>query len=160
DDRSAARRGRAASARRAAPQKLGHRPAQVSRRPARARQRPARAGTAMSTARRILGSIACLMLLSASQVCAHVKSLSYSSWQLDPTGARVEARLTATDVSMLGLPDGAPGSDALAGYLVQHLRLESDGKPCPPDGPPTSANAAEGWVVYDWRVSCPPGSER
>lgn len=87
---------------------------------------------------------------------AHVKSISYSSWRLDPRGARVEARMSALDASAIveGAPDTA-SSDRIGAYLARRLQLYSGGASCTVVGSPARAPAAEGWIARSWRVDCP-----
>ena len=102
----------------------------------------------------------CLLALTcgiSGQVGAHAKSLSYSSWELDETGASVRVRLPRLELTRLALDPGTSPEAALSlpGYLAEHLRLSSGGKVCPAMKPPVPGRAADGWVVYRWRVRCP-----
>ncbi|HEY8517633.1 MAG TPA: HupE/UreJ family protein [Candidatus Binatia bacterium] len=99
-------------------------------------------------------TIALAIALATAQADAHNRSISYSSWELDDAGARVRARLTALDLSLLRLEGDA---DAAARYVAEHLVLERDGAPCAPSGPPRTLPASEGWRVFEWRVDCPSG---
>jgi len=93
----------------------------------------------------------------SGQLGAHAKSLSYSSWELDETGANVRVRLPRLELTRLALDPGTSpeAGRTLPGYLAAHLRLSSDGETCPATTPPARRRAAEGWVVYQWRVRCP-----
>jgi len=103
-------------------------------------------------------------IASASPARAHVTSLSYSSWDVGPEGARVEARVTSLDLSALAgerAERGLGDADGIGSYLASHLRMRSGGGPCAlAGGAPTRLASAEGWATYEWRVACPPGSGR
>jgi HupE/UreJ protein len=109
------------------------------------------------------GAMLALALLAvATEAAAHGRSLSYSSWQLDRRGAHVEARLTAIDLATVPdlLTSGAESEQRVAAYLAEHLRLLSDGAPCPPTSPPRAQSSSAGWMVYAWDVACPQGERR
>jgi hypothetical protein len=98
-----------------------------------------------------------LFLTGARAAHAHGRSISYSTWDLDPDGATVEARFSALDLSLLRLP-AAAGVDPVARYAADHLVLERDGRACPLAAAPSELPAPDGWRVFSWRVSCPSGS--
>ena len=117
------------------------------------------------TPRRVARVIALALLLAFAapgadrDAAAHTRSISHSTWRLDESGADVEARFTALDLSQLQLaPDQGPPDLALARYASQHLELTSDGVPCPLAGAPTPSAAPDGWHVFRWRVGCPAGA--
>ncbi len=87
---------------------------------------------------------------------AHVKSISYSSWRMDPRGAQVEARMSALDASAIaeGAPDTA-SSDRIGAYLARRLQLYSGGASCTVVGAPGRTPTADGWVARSWRIDCP-----
>jgi hypothetical protein len=106
--------------------------------------------------------LAACLALAASAASAHQRSVSYSTWELDASGARVHARLSQLDLSRVGLAflsTGEPG-DPVARYLASQLRLRAGGVPCPPTLDPSPRQAPEGWVVYAWRVACPATGSR
>jgi hypothetical protein len=97
-------------------------------------------------------AIAIFLAMSAS---AHTRSVSYSSWELDPQGARVRARIPLLELSRLGLdPVLDVGSDGPAArYLASHLRFTAGDGVCPPSAP-VALTAPKGWVHLEWRVDC------
>jgi len=92
---------------------------------------------------------------------AHTRSVSYSSWKLDPGGALVRLRIPLLELSRLGLdPTLDVGSDGPAArYLASNLRLSSGGRECPPT-PPVAQTAPRGWVHLQWRVDCELSGDR
>lgn len=116
--------------------------------------RPAPRGTATILLARAL--FAAAVLAVGRPASGHLKSLSYSSFRLDPKGARVEARMSALDATAIaeGSPDTA-SSDRIGSYLARRLQLLSGGASCTVVGTPTRAPAAEGWVARAWSVECP-----
>jgi hypothetical protein len=97
---------------------------------------------------------------ACTDVAAHTRSISHSTWRVDPDGADVEVRFSALDLSLLHLaPDrGAPDA-AIARYASEHLVMTRDGDPCPVVEPARAVAAPEGWRVFAWRIECP-GSGR
>jgi len=101
-------------------------------------------------------------LLCALQARAHTRSVSYSSWVLDPQGATVTLSLTQFELTRLpwGPAWGAELAPGLAGYLTDRLQLLSGGEPCAvSDGPRTLASPG-GRAVIRWRVACASGGPR
>ena len=88
---------------------------------------------------------------------AHTRSISYSTWDLDPAGATVRTRISRLDVTRLGLdPVGsADDSATLAQYLAARLELRAGSDVCVPQRPPIPLRAPSGWLVYSWRLECP-----
>jgi hypothetical protein len=95
----------------------------------------------------------------------HGRSVSYSTWEIDPDGADVSVRLQLLELSRRGpesLPPGSvPGlrpsdaADLAAALFPRELILVADGQPCTPD-PVAERRADEpGWVRYRWRIDCP-----
>ncbi len=100
-------------------------------------------------------------LASVRTALGHGRSVSHSSWEIDPEGARVEVRMTALDLSRLAPALGQAGSaDPVASYLVEHLRLLAGDQPCRLTGPASARNASAGWVVYEWQLRCPTTGRR
>jgi hypothetical protein len=87
----------------------------------------------------------------------HRRSVSYSSWTLESTGAHVELRLAALDVTMTGL-DPWRDADALARYATDRLTALRAERPCTVVRSPTSATAA-GFLVLSWDVACEGGPD-
>ena len=75
-------------------------------------------------------------LLVAASAGAHTRSVSYSSWKLDPDGARVELRISLLELTRLAIdPARDVGSGGpVARYLADHLTLARGGAPCRVDG--------------------------
>lgn len=101
------------------------------------------------------------LALCAASAAAHTRSVSYSTWQLDPAGARVRLRIPLLELTRLGLdPVLDVGSDGLAArYLAANLRLASGGRVCAASAP-LAQSAPEGWVHFEWRVDCEVSGER
>ena len=124
-----------------------------------ARSRPIRAAT------RVIALIWLMVLPSTAM--AHGRSVSYSSWEIDASGAHVTLRLKLLELSRLGPQALPPGSIAVPGpagrpdlparAFPQELLLEADGVPCTPE--PVAARRPDdpGWVQYQWRVDCGAG---
>ena len=99
---------------------------------------------------------------------AHGRSVSYSSWEVDASGADVSVRLKLLELSRRGpeaLPPGSvPGShvpgapDLPAQAFPLELVLVADGVACSPDGRAKRRPDEPGWVRYRWRVDCPAGA--
>lgn len=122
---------------------------------------------------RLLGALALLAawVLAvglAERASAHGRSISYSSFEIDETGANVSLRLPLLELSRLGpeaLPPGTLGpsdasaglaaADATADFFAGELVLTADGTACGPLLPARRLPDAEGWVRYAWRVECP-----
>jgi hypothetical protein len=103
-----------------------------------------------------------LCLLAAASATAHGRSVSYSTWSLDATGADVRARISRLELTRLALDPTASReqSEEVARLLADALRLDSGGRPCAPRGRPVALPAEEGWVVFGWRVECTAAGER
>jgi hypothetical protein len=113
------------------------------------------------------------ILLDARCALAHGKSVSYSSWEIDPQGADVSLRLSMLELSRLG-PDALPPetfergaaperrapSDVYAERFASELVLSAGESACPPIGPIRRHAERSGWVRYAWRVDCPTRSAR
>lgn len=91
--------------------------------------------------------------LGARPAAAHARSVSYSSWIVDASGAEVSLRLSLLELSRLG-PDALPPADGAAAAFPDQLVLESGGARCSPSGDVRRSADAEGWVRYRWRVDC------
>jgi hypothetical protein len=101
----------------------------------------------------VAGLAAAWLLAGSAQ--AHTRSLSYSAWEEEPGGARVQVRVSQLDLSRLGLafaPTEA-GVDPIGRYLQERLRLSAGGEPCAAL-PPVALEAPEGWAVRSWRAAC------
>ena len=109
-----------------------------------------------------------LSLGLAKSVSAHGRSLSYSSFEIDETGANVSLRLPLLELSRLGPealpPDifgpgdsraGLAAEDPTADFFAGELVLAADGAVCGPVLPARRLPDTEGWVRYAWRVECP-----
>jgi len=92
----------------------------------------------------------------APRAGAHTRSFSYSAWELEPGGARVQVRVSQLDLSRLGLAFAEPagGIDPIGLYLQARLHLAAGGQPCAAQ-PPLALDAPEGWAVRSWRFVCP-----
>ncbi|HPG27928.1 MAG TPA: HupE/UreJ family protein [Myxococcota bacterium] len=118
-----------------------------------------------------------ILPLTSRAVAAHTRSVSYSTWEIDPGGAEVALRIQLLELSRLGpdaLPEDfpqtrRPGPDAVgpaadtdvwARRLPSELVLISDGIRCVPAAPAHREPDAPGWVRYAWRVECPTDGPR
>ena len=84
------------------------------------------------------GLLVAASLFGALQAWAHTRSVSYSSWVLDPQGATVTLLVTQLELTRLpwGPAWGAELDPDLASYLTDRLQLLSGGEPCAvADGP-------------------------
>jgi hypothetical protein len=105
--------------------------------------------------RRVALGLGIVAALLASAASAHTRSVSYSSWQLDAQGARVQLRIPLLELSRRAFdPVLDVGSDGRAArYLASHLTLTSGDEPCSP-GAPLAESAPKGWAHFAWRVDC------
>jgi len=119
--------------------------------------------------RRLIGVLVTLLVVSLSgSASAHGRSVSYSSWDIDESGATVSLRLKLLELSRIGpeaLPPGTvPGTgqagspDLPARAFPSELVLVADDRVCPPAGIAARRPDQPGWVRYEWRIEC--GSER
>ena len=124
-----------------------------------------------SKIRRLSSVFIGLALLSASGAAwSHGRSASYSTWEIDETGAQVSLRLQLLELSRLGpeaLPPGTVSFEAPAGRpdlparaFPHELQLVADGTPCLTAGPAVRRPDQPGWVRYEWRVDCPEDAGR
>jgi hypothetical protein len=104
------------------------------------------------SARRAACAVALVLVAGATDVYAHSRSVSYSSWQLDDTGARIELRIARVELTRLSPDQRQP--DALASYLVEHLALVSDDGVCPALERPVLRPDREDRALFVWRVDC------
>jgi HupE / UreJ protein len=105
--------------------------------------------------RRALLALA-LAAAAALPAAAHTRSVSYSSWQLDASGATVQVRISLLELSRLAFDpvlDVGSGGRA-ARYLADHLALRAGGAPCAAIAPPAAEPAPKGWAHFRWRVTC------
>jgi hypothetical protein len=93
---------------------------------------------------------------AVAPAAAHTRSVSYSSWQLDASGATVQARISLLELSrlafdpMLDVATGGP----VARYLAEHLTLRAGGTPCAVVPPIAAEPAPKGWAHFRWRIEC------
>jgi hypothetical protein len=114
-----------------------------------------------------IGGICAGLLVAASLVCAlqaraHTRSVSYSSWVLDPQGATVTLRVTQLELTRLpwGPAWGAELAPGLATYLTDRLQLLSGGTPCSVADGPRVLTSARDRAAIEWRVECASGGPR
>ncbi|HKA14866.1 MAG TPA: HupE/UreJ family protein [Myxococcota bacterium] len=97
-----------------------------------------------------------LALAGAAPAAAHTRSVSYSSWQLDASGATVQARISLLELSRLAfdpvLDVGAGGPAAQ--YMANHLALRAGDEPCAVAPPIAAEPAPKGWAHFRWRIAC------
>ncbi len=88
------------------------------------------------------------IVTAALPAAAHTRSMSYSTWQLEPDGARVELRLKLLELTRE--PPGHPWTRVFPAELV----LLSGEVPCRGDEARRMGREPEGWAVFRWRVHC------
>ncbi len=104
----------------------------------------------------------------ARSAAAHGRSISYSSWEIDATGANVSLRMALLELSRLGpealppgtfgpgeSPAGLPAADSTGDFFASELVLTADEVICKPALPARRIPDGEGSVRYAWRVDCP-----
>jgi hypothetical protein len=108
-----------------------------------------------------IGGVCAGLLVAASLFCAlqaraHTRSVSYSSWVLDPQGATVTLRMAQLELTRLpwGPAWGAELDPNLATYLTDRLRLLSGGEPCSVVGGPRMLASARDRAAIQWRLEC------
>ena len=103
-----------------------------------------------------------LCLLVAESASAHGRSVSYSTWAFDESGAEVRARISRLELTRLALDPTASRqqSEEVGRLLVQALELRSGDRPCGIHGSPVALPAETGWVVFGWRLECPQRGDR
>jgi hypothetical protein len=96
-------------------------------------------------------------LLWAASAPAHQRSVSYSSWYLDDSGARVALRIAQLELTRLpwGHVRGAELDPRLGSYLTGRLRLLAGAVPCEVARGPVVLASAAGEAAVEWRVECP-----
>jgi len=95
-----------------------------------------------------------IVALVPAVALAHGRSLSYSSWELDEHGAKVEFRIPLLELTRL------PPTEAAGPYVTAHLQLLAGGSPCPAAPARPIPGAPDGWAVFRWTVTCPVGDLR
>ncbi|MBI1238649.1 MAG: hypothetical protein GC199_04830 [Alphaproteobacteria bacterium] len=99
-----------------------------------------------------------LALLAASPAAAHTRSQSYATWTLK--GENVSVVFSAPLRELTRLPaDETDGALRLEGLLAQHLiaalQVETDGHPCPMQGPPRLLRGRKDFATVEARFLCP-----
>ena len=88
----------------------------------------------------------CVLVPSGAE--AHTKSASYSRFGMTDDGAQIQVR-----IPLLELTRFPPEHDWEA-YLAKHLTLSAGEEVCTPTAPVRAAEAAPGWAVFRWSVTC------
>jgi len=108
-----------------------------------------------------VGGVCGGLLVAASLFCslqarAHTRSVSYSSWVLDPQGATVTLRMAQLELTRLpwGPAWGTQLDPNLAAYLTDRLQLLSGGEPCAVADGPRILDSRRDRVAIQWRVEC------
>jgi hypothetical protein len=134
--------------------------------PARALCPPRSGPTAFCVA---LGLVLLALVLGAGAAAGHGRSVSYSSWEIDESGAEVTLRLKLLELSRRGpealppgsLPGGPAGApDLPARAFPQELVLVTGNRECKAPALAERRPDESGWVRYRWRVECPDGAQR
>ncbi len=92
---------------------------------------------------------AAALLLAPEDVLSHYRSVSYSTWQANPEGARVEFRIKRLELTRL------PAEFPWVRYLPEALELYTGDEPCLAGEATRVPNAPEGWAVFRWETQCP-----
>jgi len=105
---------------------------------------------------------ASLCLLAAGSASAHGRSVSYSTWVFDETGAEVRARISRLELTRLALDPttSQQQSDEVGRLLARSLELQSGGQACASAAAPIALPAETGWAVFGWRLECPRRGDR
>lgn len=105
----------------------------------------------------------CLIVLAVGSArpplaASHGRSVSYSNWTIDSSGAVVTLRLERLELSRRGPDALLPGnlSDASARSFPTELVLIADGKLCTPDPIAQRKPDDSAWIRFQWRLDCPP----
>jgi hypothetical protein len=85
---------------------------------------------------------------------AHGRSVSYSAWTPTPSGAHVDLRVAAVDLTLLEM-DPFAADDVVGAWATKHLVAESANGACTPSAPPRRAERGDGWILLAWDVACP-----
>jgi len=96
-------------------------------------------------------------MLLGGTATAHDRTVSYSSWEIDGTRARVSAHLAPLDVSRLPWAATA-GNDfdrRLGDYLVGSLTLRAVGEKCALSAGPTRLATTPDRIAFSWELTCP-----
>lgn len=101
-------------------------------------------------------AICALALLAGADSQAHTRSVSYSSWEIGESGARVQLRIAQLELTRLPWGPVSPPQlpPPLADYLVESLQLRAGAARCTPTAPRALA-APRGRAVIEWRLQCP-----
>lgn len=86
---------------------------------------------------------------------AHDRTLSYSSWHISAQLATVVLTLNEVDVASLKLADSERTLDE---YVISHLTLLADGKPCVVESRPRRLTGPAGRIRFQWNVVIPVGA--
>jgi hypothetical protein len=109
------------------------------------------------------GLLVVASLLCALEARAHTRSLSYSTWALDPQGANVTLSMAQLELTRLpwgltrlpwGPVWGRQLDPNLAAYLTERLQLLAGGEPCPLRSGPRVLAAPPQRLAVAWRVEC------
>jgi len=104
------------------------------------------------------GCLLLVAILAAAPARAHDRSVSFSTWTLEPGGARVSIRLAAIEATRL--PWAAGDAGRLGTYWIEHLRLLAGDVPCPAVEAARPVETAAGDLGFEWRVACPGAGRR
>jgi hypothetical protein len=79
----------------------------------------------------------------------HYRSISYSTWHVDPQAAQVDFRIKALELTRL--PPDFPWSR----YLPDALHLYAGNQPCAARSAARVRHEPKGWAVFHWETQCP-----
>lgn len=98
----------------------------------------------------------------AGTAFAHTRSLSYSLWDLDETGATVRVQLSRLELTRVPLdPIASPQDERkLLAMLPEQVRMAAGGRWCEVAEAPHRTASSEGNLAYVWRVRCNGAGDR
>ncbi len=123
-------------------------------------ERARRAWSRLSALRRTApAALAAVLLFVPGPALAHVRSQSFSMWDVRSGDVTVVFQTSAVEATRLiaGAEGGTDLGALLRAHLATQLSVERDGAPCTPAGPPRSLAARTGALRVELRFACAPG---
>ena len=104
-------------------------------------------------------AVAAALLLVAGPALAHVRSQSFSTWDVRGSDATAVFQVSAVEATrLIAAAGGATDLSALLrAHLSTHVSVHRDGAPCTPAGPPRSLAARTGALRVELLFACAPG---
>lgn len=99
--------------------------------------------------------LALVLALCAGTACAHTKSTTYSSWQIDGGNVRGAFTVPMLEAARLARPGEAqPPNELLIAYLVKNLDVTADGRPCAASSQPQALAATQDFRRFEFKFHC------